>query len=658
MRHLRRSVGAAIAVLAFASILATVPSPAEPAPGTGAAAGQPGATAGEAATSTLAAAPSAAPTSDASRATADRGRIRVDPQIMVDQFGYLPAMDKVAVIADPVRGHNRRVEVVPGPVIQVRRSSDDAVVLEVAPVPWRGGRVDRLSGDRGWTVDFSAVRTPGTYHLYDVERRVRSHEFRIAAGVYDDLLDAALKVFWYNRANVAHRGPLAGPWRSGPVAAGPGQDGEARHVDDRRPETARDLSGGWFDAGDANKYVTFAASAVHQLLTIWQRHPGLFDDDIGIPESGNGRSDLVDELLVELDWLERMQDPDGGVLVKVGFIDFSYDGAPARDRRPRFYEEACSSSTIAAAAMFAHASVALADVVPDRAADWRRRAESAWNWYRSNPVRDDCDPQIVTSGDADLTLAEQDQTATLAAIHLFIATGREEYHDVIRSGLTRMRPWVDQALSRYFPEQTDGVLAYFRHPDADPALVAEVEALLRSVSRDRRVSGPATRLGLYRSYVSRATLHWGSNSPLSNVGTGNVLLAESGVSARPASGHLDRAAAHLHTLHGTNPLGLTYLSNTGRLGAEQSVQSLYHFWFRDGSRFDGGRRPGPAPAYVVGGPNAAYSGSPPLRRPALKSYRDFNPTDDRRRSWELSEPSISYQADYLRLLAETIAAFD
>ncbi len=153
----------------------------------------------------------------------------------------------------------------------------------------------------------------------------------------------------------------AGPWP--PV---PDQDGEARSVDRRRPATARDLRGGWFDAGDTTKYVTFAMSAVHQLLTAWERHPEVFDDDAGIPESGNGRPDIVDEVMVELRWLETMQRPSGGVLTKVGWIDFDDVTPPQRDRRPRFYEEVCSSSTIAAAGMFAHGALALDGVAPPR----------------------------------------------------------------------------------------------------------------------------------------------------------------------------------------------------------------------------------------------------------------------------------------------------
>jgi endoglucanase len=84
--------------------------------------------------------------------------------------------------------------------------------------------------------------------------------------------------------------------------------------------------------------------------------------------------------------------------------------------------------------------------------------------------------------------------------------------------------------------------------------------------------------------------------------------------------------------------------------------------------------PGPPPGYLVGGPNPRYAldacctghkcrgatasfcsvdYAPPLGQPPSKSYRDFNdgwPAN----SWEVSEPSTSYQAQYIRVLVKYI----
>jgi hypothetical protein len=585
-------------------------------------------------------------------------RLRVERQIMVDQFGYLPTMTKVAVLADPVRGANADVRFVPGPRYQVRDAETGEIVHRGRPDQWRNGRVDARAGDRGWWYDFSELTTPGSYYVVDVERRVRSGTFEIGPDVYDDVLDAALKAFWFNRANVAHERRFAGPWRGGAVAAGPRQDSAARSVDRRRPATALDLRGGWFDAGDTTKYVTFAMSAVHQLLTAWERHPEAFDDAVGIPESGNGRPDVVDEVMVELRWLESMQRPDGGVLTKVGWIDYDSVIPPQRDRRPRFYEEVCSSSTIAAAGMFAHGALALDEIAPAAAARWAGRAVRAWDWYQANPIRTDCDPQIVTSGDADLDAAAQDRAATMAAVYLFALTGEQRFADVVAAGVTRMRPWVETAWNRYEGEQADALVLYLGLPDADPDVVRIIEDRLAFVARNAAVHGDAPWRSLYRAPMERASIHWGSNKVSLDIGTGNAVLAESGVDPARTDAFRRRAAAHLHAVHGVNPLGLVYLSNMERLGAERSVQEIYHFRFGDGSRFDDASSGvGPPPGYVVGGPNAFYSGTarPPRGEPPLKAYLDFDSADPAVASWELSEPSISYQASYIRLLAAIIA---
>jgi hypothetical protein len=96
--------------------------------------------------------------------------------------------------------------------------------------------------------------------------------------------------------------------------------------------------------------------------------------------------------------------------------------------------------------------------------------------------------------------------------------------------------------------------------------------------------------------------------------------------------------------------------------ADYSINEIYHTWFANGSVYDNAllSTNGPAPGYVVGGPNKDYSVttlSPPYGQPDSKSYLDFNdgwPNN----SWEVSEPGIYYQAAYIRLLAGVIANYD
>jgi len=587
--------------------------------------------------------------------------IRLQPLIRVDQFGYLPDSPKVAVIADPVRGFNARKAFTPGSSYQVRRWSDNRVVLRGAPVRWNGGAVDAQSGDRGWWFDFTEVRTSGSYYVFDVARGVRSHRFDIGNGVYNLVLKRALKTFYFNRANTPHPRRFAGPWADGAAYTGPGQDGQARSIDaPNDASTARNLRGGWFDAGDSNKYVTFASQPVHQLLTAYEQYPGVFDDAVGIPESGNGIPDVLDEVRWEINWLKKMQNSDGGVLIKAGGTGFPAADRPSQITSARFYEEPCSSSTIAASSMFAHAAWVFQGVPKLRAManDLRNRAVRAWRWYVRNPKRTDCDPQIIQAGDADWDIQTQRGESVTAAVYLHALTNQAVYQRNIDANLGATRAFVDNGFSRYLPQQGDALLAYTQRSNANGATVRRIRARLAGVARTDDSFGFDADADLYRADMATAQIHWGSHQPKANTGSANASAARFGINPANRNAYLDRATGHLQSFHGVNPRGLVYLSNMGRFGAENSVKEIYHFWFRDGTKYENARTSsvGPPPGYVVGCPNPGYSGNRAgvANQPPLKAYADWNGTGPTDRSYELSEPAIYYQSSYIHLLASVM----
>ena len=219
----------------------------------------------------------------------------VNGHIHVDQFGYLPDEHKVAVISDPEKGFNEGDHFAPGPVLELRRAPDGKCVYRAAPEPFNRGQIDRVSGDRGWWFDFTTVTEPGEYYVFDPGLGVRSHVLRIGPGVYRDVLRAAVRVFYYQREATAHAAPWAeAPWQDGPAFL---QDRAVRAVWAKQdPSTARDLSGGWMDAGDTNKYPPFLSETIHPLLYAWRANPAVFTDDFNVPESGNGLPDLLDEV--------------------------------------------------------------------------------------------------------------------------------------------------------------------------------------------------------------------------------------------------------------------------------------------------------------------------------------------------------------------------
>ena len=117
----------------------------------------------------------------------------VTGRIHVDQFGYLPDERKVAILSDPQAGYNAAESYKPGKKLEVRRVGDDAVVFKDEPELYNAGKTDAASGDRGWWYDFTKVDAVGDYYVFDPEKKLRSHVFRVAPDVYHGVLRAAVR---------------------------------------------------------------------------------------------------------------------------------------------------------------------------------------------------------------------------------------------------------------------------------------------------------------------------------------------------------------------------------------------------------------------------------------------------------------------------------
>jgi endoglucanase len=606
----------------------------------------------------------------------------VNELIRVDQFGYQPNAAKVAVLSDPVEGWNAADGLTPTKPYELRSWSDGKLVFSGSPTPWNGGAVQKSSGDRGYWFDFSSVKGEGSYCIVDGASGYRSHRFDIRRDVYRDVLRAALKVFYFQRANFPKQKPYACVrdkcWLSSADYLGAGQDPEARSVKDRgNAKTARDLTGGWWDAGDTNKYVTFTQPVLHQLLTAYSERPSAFTDDLNIPESGNGLPDLIDEVKVELDWIRKMQPPDlnGGVLIKVGNVEHG-DPVPERSRFPRYYyPEPCSSSTVIAAGVFAHAALVLRELpqLKAYAEDLKARATRAWSHFQQNPRKDTCDDQTIKSGDADKSLVEQEQASVVSAVYLFALTGDASYGETVVKSYGATRPMQEDRWSSYDPEQGEALLFYAALPQADAKVAATIKQRKVDQARTLDIYASGLESDLYRAYMRDDSFHWGHNQVSANVGNTNYDVVQYGLVGPGARApFIERAAGLLHGFHGVNPLGIVYLTNMYAYGAERSANQIYHTWFRDGDpTYDDAvaSRLGPPPGYVPGGPNAQYcvgqdeaqnqcTKSRLRKQPPQKAYLDFNtgynPKLEHDRSWELTEPGIYYQASFVKLVSKFV----
>jgi len=612
------------------------------------------------------------------------------PVIVVDQFGYPAKSSKIAVIRNPQLGYDKDASFAPGQQYQVVDRSTGKAVKSGAPAVWNNGATDTFSGDQVWLFDFSDVEAPGTYVIVDSEHNQRSPEFDIDDHVYRRVLKHATRMFFYQRAGFEKTEKTAGkPWADKASHLGPGQDPFARSwiaKDDASQE--KDLRGGWFDAGDYNKYTNWAARNMISLLRAFDQNAGAFGDDFGIPESGNGIPDILDEVKWGLDWLRRMQNANGSLLCVQSLAEGS---PPSAARGPSFYGPPTTSATLMGAAVFAYASkVYSARPEPELkayAADLAKRAKAAWAWAAENPTvlyynnDDGKQPgsQGLAAGQQEMDDAHRLAARFEAAVYLFEITSDPQFREFVDANFAAVVP--DWGPSQWDAVGQEALLYYARLPGASDAVRTAISAkfIARMTQNADQLPMIIGKKDPYQAPMKDFT--WGSNFSKAAQARLYELLAlyapDPAVAARAKSA----ALGYLNYLHGVNPLGLVYLTNMKLAGAENSATTMYHVWFAYNSRrwskvtpFE----PGPAPGFLVGGPNPAYSldsccfapsgtpnfkcymspsfslcrrgFSPPLSQPPAKSYLQFNdpwPAN----SWEVTEPSTGYQAAYILALA-------
>ena len=570
--------------------------------------------------------------------------------LKVDHFGYRPGDGKVAVISAN-----------PGSSVELRNAAD-AVVFRI---PQDGGSIvskgadGAPSGDTVWWVDFSAFTTPGSYRLYSVALGGQSYDFEIREDIYNQVVLTALRTFYLQRCNTPKLAAHAGDWA----------DAAACHLSDLSTGPAaghanhglRDLSGGWHDAGDYNKYAWGAVStAILQMLRAYEDNPGVFrDGDLDIPESGNGIPDILDEIKWELDWLLKMQLPGGAVLHQMHVPGFASDSPPSVDGNIRYYQDPnVESGSVFAGTLSFASRVFAAEGMSAYANTLQAAAVNAWGWL--------------------LTQSEPREEKAWAAAELFrtdpTLSSARNYVDGFRpSG------WAGVFFNpaRY---DTHAAITYIQSPGATPAVVANMRA---SVSA--QVNYIFSTDDFYRNGLPDWAYHWGSNVPRASTGLFLLKAAQLGqTGSHTTAAVLAHAQDFLHFFHGQNPINMVYLTNMEALGGEHSSWQFYHAWFGDSNNAFSrnnfmGKPPGvsepdypyfkgtdnhgvndnkssiqgPPPGFVPGGPNKDYAGTavPPGNAQYYnRYYRDWaDQVQWTAQTWEITENSIGYQGTYVAL---------
>jgi hypothetical protein len=444
--------------------------------------------------------------------------------------------------------------------------------------------------------------------------------------------------------------------------------------------TERDVSGGWYDAGDLNKYTNWAAEYVVDLLRAYRERPEIWSDDYDLPESGNGVPDLLDEVKWGLDWLVKMQNDDGSLLSIVGLDSAS---PPSAADGPSRYGSPSTSATLSGASAFAFGAKVFGDLGGSHSAyagDLATRAERAWQFADANPNvtfrnNDSANGSSgLGAGQQEVDDAGRRNKKLVAACHLFELTEDAVYRTYFDQTYTQTS-FISSGYTYGWEEfLQEALLHYTTLPGATPAVVSDILDTYRAgVLGGDNLPAHRNAIDPYRAPLQTYT--WGSNSMKARVGLVLHSFVKYGLDGASEDEVLVAAESFLHYLHGVNPLGLVYLTNMGEFGAERSANEIFHTWFAHGSAmWDSAADStyGPPPGFLAGGPNPSYdwdgccpndcgagnecgaaAPSPPEGQPPQKAYRDFNdgwPLN----SWSVTENSNGYQSAYIRLLSKFV----
>ena len=203
-----------------------------------------------------------------------------------------------------------------------------------------------------------------------------------------------------------------------------------------------DVSGGHHDAGDYSKYTINSASLAHLLMFSADSLAGVSAlDNLGIPESGDGISDVMQEAKWEADYLSKLQDTDGGFYFLVYPQNREYEsGTPPDHGDPQVVWPKTTSATAAAVAALAQcgSSPLMKQAYPQAASNYLAKATLGWQFLTNAIARygkNGAYQKITHYGD---DYADQDELAW-AACEMYVATGN---------------PYYQQTLFQWFPDPT------------------------------------------------------------------------------------------------------------------------------------------------------------------------------------------------------------
>ncbi len=543
--------------------------------------------------------------------------------IVLNQVGYYPHAPKIAVVKGNTAADMFYI------INNVKNDTAYKDTLSPLMHSSNSSTITRIA-------DFSEFTKPGNYYIY-IPDVGSSYTFSISKNANQSAAKAALKGFYYIRSNMPLEEQYAGKWAR---PAGHPDTAVLVHssaVSAARPEgTVISTPGGWYDAGDYNKYIVNSGITMGTLFSAYEDFSSYFDTlNTNIPESKDKVPDVLNEAIYNLRWMLTMQDPnDGGVYHKCTNAAFDGMVMPGVTKLPRYVVQKGTAATLDFAAVTAQAGRILQKYrqqLPGLADSCSRASQKAWQWALKHPdavynqsANNKLYKPAITTGDyGDNNFKDE---WFWAACELYATTNNEQYWQTIvntNQNKVTLPSWGNvYTLGVYTLIRTKPA----RHQKEVEDMSKQVVALAKELLQKKDSNAFKTVIG-----GSVKDFNWGSNSNAANQG---IVLINAYVITKDKK-YTDGALSNLDYILGRNATGYSFLTGIG----SHSTMHPHH-------------RPSvadnivePVPGLLAGGPN-------PGRQDNCSGYQHFEPETtylDDACSYASNEIAINWNAPLVYL---------
>jgi endoglucanase len=336
----------------------------------------------------------------------------------------------------------------------------------------------------------------------------------------------------------------------------------------QRPEGSTISStGGWYDAGDYNKYIVNSGITMGTIFSAYEDFPEYFKKLVtNIPESNDAVPDILNEAIYNLRWMLTMQDLDGGVYNKC--TNASFDGMvmPGVTKDKRWVVQKGTAATLDFAAVTAQAARILAPFkkqMPGGLADSCLVASrKAWEWallhpameYKQNENNQQFKPAVTTGGYGDNHFQDE---WFWAASELFLTTKEDKFYQVVA-----LRVQDTIGLPSWNNVGMMGIYSFLHFANQLPATygstVAAMKAKILAMADAYLEKTKSNAFGTVMGQSAKDFV-WGSNANAANQG---MLLIKSYLLTKEKK-YLDHALTNADYLLGRNATGYCLVTGIG-----------------------------------------------------------------------------------------------